>query len=85
MARVLIKPTVCHLDVELAHPPGAAARKGLTVRQLKSYMIWVQSVVRQLGLYLPYQLKTDKIETFVRKDLVSHSYGVSVVKNSIAE
>jgi len=39
LARDLIKPTVCHLDVELAHPPGAAARKGLTVRQLKSYMI----------------------------------------------
>ncbi len=44
MARDLIKPTVCHLDVELAHPAGAAASKGLTVRQLKSYMIWVQNV-----------------------------------------
>jgi len=39
LARDLIKLTVCHLDVELAHPSGAAARKGLTVRQLKSYMI----------------------------------------------
>ena len=79
MARDLIKLTVCHLDVELAHPSGAAARKGLTVRQLKSYMIWVQNVVRQFGLYLRYHKKTNKIDFFVRKDLKSHSNGVSVV------
>jgi len=39
LARDLIKPTVCHLDVELTHPAGAAASKGSTVRRLKSHMI----------------------------------------------
>jgi len=39
LARVLIYPNVCHLDVELPHPSGAEARKGWTVRPLKRYMI----------------------------------------------
>ena len=35
---------VCHLDVELRYPPGAAARKGWTVRPLRRYTSWVQNV-----------------------------------------
>ena len=35
------------------HPGGEAAPKGLAVRQLKRYVSWVQTVVRQVGPYLP--------------------------------
>ena len=42
---------VWHLDVGSSHPGGGEAPKGLAVRQLKRYASWVQSVVRQLGLY----------------------------------
>lgn len=38
-------------DVGSSHPGGGEAPKGLAVRQLKRYASWVQSVVRQLGLY----------------------------------
>ena len=34
-----------------SHPPAEVGGKGLAVRQLKWYASWVQSVVRQLGLY----------------------------------
>jgi len=37
--RVPIELEVCHLDVELPYPAGAAACKGRTVRPLKWYMI----------------------------------------------
>lgn len=50
--RVPIEKSVWHLDVGLMFPIGAEANKGLTVRQLKHYMNWVQNVVKQFGLYL---------------------------------
>ena len=46
------------LDVGSAHPPGAEAGKGRTVRPLRSYASWVQNVVRQFGLYLLNLIKT---------------------------
>jgi len=36
----------------LTYPSGEVATKGSTVRRLKSYVNWVQTVVRQVGLYL---------------------------------
>jgi len=50
--RVHIDVAVWHLDVDSTHPGGEAASKGPTVRWLKSYVNWVQTVVRQVGLYL---------------------------------
>jgi len=41
---------VRHLDVGSTYPGGEEAPKGLAVRQLKSYVSWVQTVVRQVGL-----------------------------------
>ena len=49
---------VWHLDVGSSHPPAEAGGKGLAVRQLKRYVSWVQYVVRQYGLYLPWVLET---------------------------
>ncbi len=43
---------VWHLDVGSSHPGGGGAPKGLAVRQLKRYVSWVQTVVRQVGPYL---------------------------------
>ena len=43
---------VWHLDVGSSHPGGGGAPKGLAVRQLKWYVSWVQTVVRQVGPYL---------------------------------
>ena len=37
-------------DVGSTYPGGEEAPKGLAVRQLKSYVSWVQTVVRQVGL-----------------------------------
>ena len=37
-------------DVGSTYPGGGEAPKGLAVRQLKSYVSWVQTVVRQVGL-----------------------------------
>jgi len=44
---------VWHLDVGLSHPGAVGGSKGLAVRQVTRYMIWVQNVVRQFGPYLP--------------------------------
>ena len=52
--RVHIDDPVCHLDVGSSHPPAEVGGKGLAVRQLKRYVSWVQYVVRQYGLYLPW-------------------------------
>ena len=48
--RVHIDGGVRHLDVGSSYPGGGEAPKGLAVRQLKSYVSWVQTVVRQVGL-----------------------------------
>ncbi len=37
-------------DVGSSYPGGGEASKGLAVRQLKRYVSWVQTVVRQVGL-----------------------------------
>ncbi len=47
-------------DVGSTHPGGEAAPKGLAVRQLKSYASWVQTVVRQVGPYLPQALSIEE-------------------------
>ena len=49
---------VWHLDVGSSHPGGVEAPKGLAVRQLKWYVSWVQTVVRQVGPYLPWAFET---------------------------
>jgi hypothetical protein len=36
-------------DVGSSYPGGGEATKGLAVRQLKRYVSWVQTVVRQVG------------------------------------
>ena len=53
-SRVHIDGPVWHLDVGSSHPGAGAGPKGLAVRQLKRYVSWVQYVVRQYGLYLPW-------------------------------
>jgi len=50
--RAPIEEIVWHLDVGSSYPGGAYAAKGLTVRQIKWYVSWVQNVVRQFGPYL---------------------------------
>jgi hypothetical protein len=50
--RVHIDGEGWHLDVDSTHPGGVAASKGITVRGVRSYVNWVQTVVRQVGLYL---------------------------------
>ena len=42
---------VWHLDVGSSHPGAEGGPKGWAVRPLKRHASWVQSVVRQLGLY----------------------------------
>ena len=41
-------------DVGSSYPGAGEGPKGLAVRQLKGHASWVQSVVRQLGLYPAY-------------------------------
>ena len=50
--RVDIDGVVWHLDVDSSHPGGAVVPKGLAVRQLKWFVSWVQTAVRQVGSYL---------------------------------
>ena len=50
--RVQIDGSVRHLDVGSSHPGAVEGPKGLAVRQLKWYVSWVQTVVRQVGLNL---------------------------------
>ena len=47
--------SVRHLDVGSRYPPGGEARKGLAVRQLKSYASWVQTVqnlIMNTGIFM---------------------------------
>jgi hypothetical protein len=55
--RAHIYDSVWHLDVGSSHPPAEAGGKGWAVRPLKWYVSWVQYVVRQYGLYLPWALE----------------------------
>ena len=52
--RVHIDGEVWHLDVGSSHPGAGEGPKGWAVRPLKRYVSWVQTVVRQVGLYLPW-------------------------------
>jgi hypothetical protein len=45
-------------DVGSSHPGAVVGPKGLAVRQLKRYAIWVQNVVRQFGPYPLWALQT---------------------------
>ena len=49
-----IDEAVWHLDVGSSHPGAVAGPKGSAVRRLKWYVSWVQTVVRQVGPYLPW-------------------------------
>src|SRR4029078_7076032 len=49
--RVHIDGRVWHLDVGSSHPGAGVGPKGWAVRPLKRYASWVQTVVRQVGLY----------------------------------
>ena len=49
--RVHIDGEVWHLDVGSSHPGAEEGPKGWAVRPLKRYASWVQTVVRQVGLY----------------------------------
>ena len=50
--RVHIDDKVWHLDVGSSYPGAVVGPKGRAVRPLKSYVSWVQNVVRQFGPYL---------------------------------
>ena len=52
--RVHIDGEVWHLDVGSSHPGAGEGPKGPAVRRLKWHASWVQNVVRQFGLYLPW-------------------------------
>ena len=52
--RAHIYDPVWHLDVGSSHPEAGEGLKGPAVRRLKRYVSWVQYVVRQYGLYLPW-------------------------------
>ena len=49
--RVHIDGKVWHLDVGSSHPGAGEGPKGWAVRPLKRHASWVQTVVRQVGLY----------------------------------
>jgi len=66
--RAPIEEIVWHLDVGSSYPSGAYAAKGLTVRQIKWYVSWVQNVVRQFGPYLLDEIKKKIILISVRED-----------------
>ena len=51
LPRVHIDGEVWHLDVGSSHPGAGQGPKGPAVRRLKRYASWVQTVVRQVGLY----------------------------------
>ena len=52
--------SVRHLDVGSPYPGTEEGPKGLAVRQLKGYVSWVQTVVRQVGSYLVWASKFEE-------------------------
>ena len=56
--RVHIDGGVRHLDVGSSYPGAGEGPKGWAVRPLKRYASWVQTVVRQVGPYLPQAFKS---------------------------
>ena len=70
---------VWHLDVGSSHPGGGEAPKGSAVRRLKWYVSWVQTVVRQVGLYPARAQETCGDLSLVREDWDGRTPGVPVV------
>ena len=66
-------------DVGSSHPGGEEVPKGPAVRRLKRYASWVQSVVRQLGLYPVYPCEIWGDSSLVREDWDEGIPGVPVV------
>ena len=66
-------------DVGSSHPGAEEGPKGLSVRQLKRYASWVQTVVRQVGLYPPSALDDWRNLSLVREDRDGEIPSVPVV------
>ena len=49
LQRVLTDSSARHLDVDSVRPGAVVGPKGLSVLQIKHYVSWVQTVVRQVG------------------------------------
>src|SRR5438874_12304056 len=77
--RVHIDGGVWHLDVGSSHPGAEAGPKGMAVRQLKWYVIWVQNVVRQFGPYLPWALELSRGLLLVRAERSGRTAGVPLL------
>lgn len=77
--RVHIDGKVWHLDVGSSHPGAEAGPKGPAVRRLKGNASWVQTVVRQVGLYPSRAQEICEGLSLVREDREGQTNGVPVV------
>jgi hypothetical protein len=77
--RVHIDGGARHLDVGSSHPGAGVGPKGWAVRPLKWYASWVQTVVRQVGLYPLWAQVTCEELPLVREDRGGQTSGVPVV------
>ena len=77
--RVHIDDKARHLDVGSSHPGAGAGPKGWAVRPLKRYVSWVQTVVRQVGLYPLWASGVCEALPLVREDRGGRSARVPVV------
>ncbi len=68
-----------HLDVGSSHPGAGVGPKGRAVRPLKRYASWVQTVVRQVGLYPLWAQGICEELLLVREDRSGQTSGVPVV------
>jgi hypothetical protein len=77
--RVHIDDQARHLDVGSSHPGAGQGPKGWAVRPLKRYVSWVQTVVRQVGLYPLRAQEICGVLPPVREDRGGQTAGVPVV------
>jgi hypothetical protein len=77
--RVHIDEKARHLDVGSSHPGAGSGPKGRAVRPLKRYVSWVQTVVRQVGLYPLWAREICEELSLVREDRDGLTAGVPVV------
>jgi hypothetical protein len=77
--RVHIDGKARHLDVGSSHPGAVSGPKGWAVRPLKRHASWVQTVVRQVGLYPLWAQVTCEELLLVREDRSGQTAGVPVV------
>ena len=77
--RVHIDNQARHLDVGSSHPGAGSGPKGRAVRPLKWYVSWVQTVVRQVGLYPLWAREICEELPLVREDRGGPTAGVPVV------